>query len=89
MIVSLFLRGGADGLTLCPPHGDKAYSNLRATLAVAPPDAKGKDKAIDLDGQFGLAPALKPLKEIYKSGDLLIVHACGLPNGSRDGRSPG
>ena len=33
VVVSLFLRGGADGLTLCPPYGDNAYYDLRPPTA--------------------------------------------------------
>ena len=83
VVVSLFLRGGADGLTLCPPFGDPAYYDLRPQLAIQPPDASGANRAIDLDGRFGLAPALAPLAEIYQAGDLLLVHATGLPDATR------
>ena len=39
--------------------------------------------AIDLDGFFGLHPALQPLKSVYDAGDLALVHATGVPHGSR------
>lgn len=83
VVVSLFLRGGADGLTLCPPFGDKAYYDLRPQLGIQPPDASGTNAALDLDGGFGLAPALEPLVEPYNGGDLLVVHATGLPDATR------
>ncbi|MFQ5528039.1 MAG: DUF1501 domain-containing protein [Thermoanaerobaculia bacterium] len=83
IVVSLFLRGGADGLTLCPPFGDTAYYDLRPQLAFQPPDASGGNAALDLDGEFGLAPALEPLLEVYNGGDLLLVHATGLPDATR------
>lgn len=83
VIVSLFLRGGADSLTLCVPHGEDAYYQLRPGLAVPRPDAASPDRAIDLDGFFGLPPALAALEDVYRGGDLAIVHACGLPGTSR------
>lgn len=83
VVVSLFLRGGADALTLCVPHGEASYYQLRPSLAVAPPDAMGPGRAIDLDGFFGLPPALSPLLDAYQDGALAIVHACGLDSTSR------
>lgn len=83
VIVSLFLRGGADGLTLCVPHGDDAYYGLRPTLAVPRPDSGSPLKATDLDGFFGLPPAMAPLLGAYQAGDLAVVHACGMPETSR------
>ena len=83
VIVSIFLRGGADGLTLVPPHGEAAYYDLRPTLAIAPPDAGGAGRAIDLDGFFGLPQAMKALKDPFDDGSLAIVHATGVKNSSR------
>src|SRR5690606_3218209 len=53
VLVSLVLRGGADCLSLVPPIGDSQYYALRPQLAIARRDA------IDLDGFFGLHPALQ------------------------------
>ena len=39
VIVSIFLRGGADGLTLVPPFGEAAYYTLRPTIAIPRPDS--------------------------------------------------
>lgn len=82
VIVSIYLRGAADGLSLVPPFGDPAYYTLRPNLAILPPDA-GVNPAIDLDGYFGLAPAMQPLLEAYMGGDLAVVHACGSTDPSR------
>lgn len=77
VLISIFLRGGADGLTLCVPHGDDDYYNLRPTLNIPRPDSGDPFAAIDLDGFFGLPPALAPLVESYNAGHLAIIHACG------------
>ena len=37
-LVVVFLRGGADGLTLVPPVGNSDYYKVRPTLAVAEKD---------------------------------------------------
>ncbi len=76
-LVVIFLRGGADGLALVPPTGDDAYYRARPILGVR------ADRALDLDGTFGLNPALAGLKPIYDDGALAIVHAAGSEDSSR------
>ena len=83
VIVSIFLRGGADGLTLCVPHAESSYYQLRPTLAVPDPDSSDPNRATDLDGFFGLPPAMTPLLEAYQDGALALIHACGLPQTNR------
>ncbi|GMW00948.1 MAG: hypothetical protein AMXMBFR84_20850 [Candidatus Hydrogenedentota bacterium] len=83
VIVVIFLRGGCDGLTLCVPHGDDDYYALRPTLAIPRPDSTATEKATDLDGFFGLAPAMSPLLGAYNAGQLLMVHATGQTDGTR------
>jgi uncharacterized protein (DUF1501 family) len=83
VIVSLFMRGGGDGLTLVAPFGESAYYDLRPSLAVPPPDSSSPNRALDLDGFFGLPPSMAPLMSAYDSGDLLVVQACGLDAGTR------
>src|SRR6185369_3129374 len=38
VVVLVYLRGGADGLTLCVPYGDPAYATLRSQTRILPPD---------------------------------------------------
>jgi uncharacterized protein (DUF1501 family) len=83
IIVSIFLRGGADGLTLVPPYAENAYYALRPTIAVPRPDSSSVNKALDLNGFFGLAPAMGSLLPAYQAGQLLIVHAAGSTDPSR------
>lgn len=83
IIISIFLRGAADGLTLCVPHTEDDYYNARPTLAVPRPDSSDPNKATDLDGTFGFPPMLTPLIPAYQAGHLLLVHACGSTNSSR------
>lgn len=83
VLISIFLRGGADGLTTCVPHADDNYYAVRPNIAVPRPDSNATDKATDLDGFFGLAPGMVPLLEAYQSGHLAIVHATGSTDPSR------
>ncbi|HZX41589.1 MAG TPA: DUF1501 domain-containing protein [Myxococcaceae bacterium] len=80
-LVLVFLRGGADGLSIVPPVGDPAYRAARPTLALAPPGKEGG--AIRLDDVFALHPALAPLLPLWSDGTLGIVHAAGLPGATR------
>ncbi len=83
IIISIYLRGGCDGLTMCVPHVEDAYYDARPTLAVPRPDSGQPNAAIDLDGFFGFPPAMMPLLEAYYAGHLAIVHATGSMHASR------
>jgi uncharacterized protein (DUF1501 family) len=80
-LVLVFLRGGADGLSIVPPVGDPAYLAARPTLALAAPGQDGG--AVRLDDVFALHPALSPLLPLWSDGSLGIVHAAGLPGATR------
>ncbi|MHB8637326.1 MAG: DUF1501 domain-containing protein [Fimbriimonadaceae bacterium] len=80
VLVSIFFRGGMDGLNVVVPYGEDAYHQLRPTLSLARPNdmsAKLGDRALDLDGFFGLNPALAPLLPYFRDGKLAFVHAVG------------
>jgi uncharacterized protein (DUF1501 family) len=84
VLVAIFQRGAVDGLNVVVPFGDKRYYDLRPNLAIpAPRGGDNKESAIDLDGFFGLHPSLAPLKPIYDSSNLAIVHAVGSPDPTR------
>ena len=78
-LIVIFQRGGADGLNTVVPFGDAAYYDLRPNLGIPAP-GKGDGAAIDLDGFFGLNPALRPLLAPYKESRLGIVNAVGTPD---------
>lgn len=86
VLVCIFLRGAADVLNMVVPHGEAEYYRLRPTLAVPRPDdarARADGRAIDLDGFFGLHPALAALAAAWQDRQLAFVHACGAPDESR------
>lgn len=81
ILVAIFQRGAADGLNIVVPFFEKLYYDLRPTIAVPAP---GKTNgAIDLDGRFGLHPALQLLKPLWNEGQLAIVEAAGSPDPTR------
>ena len=83
-LICLFQRGAADALNVVVPHGEAAYYRLRPNIAIPRPgSASGAAGAIDLDGFYGLHPALAPLKPLWDMGILAPVHAVGSPSSTR------
>jgi uncharacterized protein (DUF1501 family) len=84
VIVSVFQRGGADGLTLCAPFGDPAYYAARPTIAIPRPDSSNTaTRGIALDDFFAIPQGMSGLLPAYIATDLLFVHATGQLNNSR------
>ena len=71
VLVKIFLRGGCDGLNMCVPYGDPEYYALRGGIAVP------RAEVLNLDGYFGLHPALGALKPLFDDGRLAFVPAVG------------
>ncbi len=82
-LIAIFQRGAVDGLNVVIPHGEKAYYDLRPSIAVPRPKSGDADSAIDLDGYFGLHPALAPFKPIWDAQQLAIVDGVGSPDNTR------
>ena len=76
-VIVIFLRGGADGLTLVPPIGDDDYRRARRGLAIAQGNARR------LDDLFSLHPRLAPLEPFYREGHLAVVPAVGCASDTR------
>jgi len=75
--VCLFQRGAVDGLSMVVPHGEAAYYRERPRIAIP------KDQVLDLDGHFGLHPALSGLMPMWRQGALAPVLAVGSPDLTR------
>jgi uncharacterized protein (DUF1501 family) len=70
-LVVVILRGALDGLAAVPPYGDPDYASTRGALALT----KGQSDGLhDLDGFFGLHPALTNLKASYDAKQLIVFH---------------
>lgn len=85
VLVVVFLRGGADGLNIVAPYREDAYYRLRPTVALAAPTDRGasdKDRLLDLNGFFGLHPAMSSALPLFREGALSFVHACGSFDGT-------
>jgi uncharacterized protein (DUF1501 family) len=82
ILIAIFQRGAVDGLNVIVPHGEPAYYSLRPSIAIPRPDGSERS-AIDLDGHFGLHPALASLKPLWDHRQLAIVEAVGSPDPTR------
>lgn len=80
-LIVIMLRGALDGLSVVVPYGDRDYATLRPTIALAAPGSE--DGLIDLDGYFGLHPALADLAPLWAAEKLAFVHASGSPDPTR------
>ena len=76
-LVVIFQRGAADGLNVVVPYAEPNYYTMRPGIGIP------ANQVIDLNGFFGLHPALAPLQPLYAQGHLAIVHAAGSPDMSR------
>ncbi len=84
VLISIFLRGAADMLNMIVPYGEDAYYAARPKLAIPrPDDASAKEKVLDLNGFFGLHPALGSLQSIFQGGAMAAITAAGSPSESR------
>jgi uncharacterized protein (DUF1501 family) len=82
ILVAIFQRGAVDGLNMVVPFGEQRYYDLRPSIAIPKPDGT-PNSAVDLDGFFGLHPALTSLKPLYDAQHLAIVDAVGSPDPTR------
>jgi len=75
--VFVLLRGGFDGLAAIVPYGDPAYRSLRQGFAF------DESELVTLNGTFGLAPGLAPLRELWDANELAVLHAMAIPYRTR------
>jgi uncharacterized protein (DUF1501 family) len=76
-LVVIFQRGAADGLNIVVPHGEASYYSMRPTINIP------RKSVLDLDGFFGLHPAMSSFEPLWKQKHLAIVHAAGSPDPTR------
>ena len=80
-MIVVMMRGAVDGLSVVAPYAEPNYYRLRPAIAVPRPGEE--NGAIDLDGHFGLNPALASLQPLWREGKLAFVHASGSPDATR------
>lgn len=83
VIISIFMRGGADGLSLVAPFADPEYYIGRPTIAIPRPDSSLANKGIALDDRFAFPQAMSSLLEAYTAKELLLIHGTGSVDNTR------
>lgn len=73
VLVSVFLPGGVDGLSILAPTGDSRYATLRPTLALAP----GAGVPFAEDPRLEWTPAAAALGTLHAEGKLSVAPAIG------------
>src|SRR5580698_7934101 len=76
-LVVIFQRGAADGLNIVVPHAEAQYYAMRPSINIP------RKSVVDLDGFFGLHPAMASFQPLWQQGHLAIVHAAGSPDSTR------
>ncbi len=76
-LIVLFQRGAVDGLNVVVPYQEKNYYSMRPSIAIK------QNEVLDLNGFFGLHPAMASFKPLYDAGHLAIIHAAGSPDMTR------
>ena len=76
-LIVIFLRGGADGLSIVVPADDPQLRDARPDIAIP------GNRLLPLDRGFGLHPALAPLHPLWPRGQLTAVPAVSTPEISR------
>ena len=75
-LVFVLLRGGFDGLAAVVPTATLT-TLLRGAFAFK------ETELAPLDDTFGLAPGLSPLRALWDSNELAVVHAMAIPHRTR------
>ena len=73
ILVSLFLQGGLDSLSLLAPAGDPLYEKFRPTLAVAP----GSGVQFREDPSLTWHPSAESLANLHNAGKVLVFPGIG------------
>ena len=73
ILVSIFLAGGVDALSVLAPTEDAAYRRLRPTLAVAP----GSGTPFAEDPRLSWSPAAAAFAGLHAAGKLTVLPGIG------------
>lgn len=83
VLVNIFQRGAMDGLMAVTPFNDTFLKAARPTLFMSAATAGNNNPLIDLDGTFGMHPAMRAFESVFLDKRLAIVHGIGSPNTTR------
>ncbi|WP_181304859.1 DUF1501 domain-containing protein [Rufibacter sp. XAAS-G3-1] len=82
ILVCIFQRGAMDGLMAVTPFTDVHLQRARPSLFMTAAKTSA-NPLLDLDGRFGLHPAMRAFEPLFREKRLAIVHGVGSPNPTR------
>ena len=77
VIVILQLTGGNDYFNTIIPYNDSNYYDNRPGLKIP------QEHMLTVDEEFAMHPSMGPMGDIYKKGDMAIIHGVGYANSPR------
>ncbi len=77
VLVVLQLSGGNDYLNTVIPYTDPLYRDNRPVVGIPEEDV------LKLDGELGLHPSLGVIHDLYRQGNVAIIHGVGYPDSPR------
>ncbi len=75
VLVSIFMSGGVDSLSMLAPIGDASYAALRPTLGL--PDSGVPEDIFTEDTRLHWHPALAPIRDLHRAGMVSVIPAVG------------
>jgi uncharacterized protein (DUF1501 family) len=76
VLVSIFMPGGADALSMLYPVGDPDYGKLRSSLRLS----AGAGRVFTEDDRLHWHPSLTPLADLHREGKVTVFPAIGYTN---------
>ena len=77
VLVVLQLTGGNDYFNTIIPYNNEDYYDSRRSLQIP------QDRSLKLNDELAMHPAMAPMKEIFDSGDMAIIHGIGYEDSPR------
>ena len=77
VIVVLQLSGGNDYMNTVVPHSNSQYRDYRPNVNIA------EHEVLRLNNEIGFHPSMTPLAEMYREGNVAIIHGVGYENSPR------
>jgi len=75
VLISIFLSGGLDSLSVLAPIGDSRYASLRPNLKLAP--SGNANDVFTEDNKLHWHPSAAPLRDLHRAGKVSVIPAVG------------
>ena len=77
VIVVMQLSGGNDYMNTVVPHSSSQYRDYRPNVNIP------EDEVLHLNNDIGFHPSMAPLADMYREGNVAIIHGVGYENSPR------